>query len=144
MFTPDLSPFLDTLVLPKNSPTSVKNPMSLPIKPQTILLAFANHRYRGTWVTFSIWNSYMHTDKFVSEIRDNRSSVLEFFGIYTDDPAFELPYIYWMPKMHRNPYKHRFNAGYILAALHSLFPHCLQIKHGLQHTDTTYFQSGDK
>jgi hypothetical protein len=24
---------------------------------------------------------------------------------------FELPYFYWVPKLHKNPYKHRYIAG---------------------------------
>ena len=24
---------------------------------------------------------------------------------------FELPYLYWIPKLHKNPYKHRYIAG---------------------------------
>ena len=42
---------------------------------------------------------------------DNHKSVLTSFGIETSDDELDLPYIYWIPKMHKNPYKHRFIAG---------------------------------
>ena len=29
----------------------------------------------------------------------------------TTDEELDLPYNYWIPKMHKNPYKHRFIAG---------------------------------
>ena len=48
----------------------------------------------------------------------------------------DLPYIYWIPKMHKNPYKHRFIAGSskcstkpLSILLTKLFIH---IKQGLQ------------
>ena len=46
-----------------------------------------------------------------SEVLDNHKSVLTTFGIQTADEELDLPYIYWIPKMHKNPYKHRFIAG---------------------------------
>ena len=45
------------------------------------------------------------------EVLDNHKSVLTSFGIETSDDELDLPYIYWIPKMHKNPYKHRFIAG---------------------------------
>ena len=33
------------------------------------------------------------------------------FGIQTTDEELDLPYIYWIPKMRKNPYKYRFIAG---------------------------------
>ena len=46
-----------------------------------------------------------------SEVFDNHKSVLTTIGIQTADGELELPYIYWILKMHKNPYKHRFIAG---------------------------------
>ena len=51
------------------------------------------------------------TDFSASEVLDNHKSVLTLFGIETSDDELDLPYIYWIPKMHKNPYKHRFIAG---------------------------------
>ena len=42
---------------------------------------------------------------------DNHKSVLTSFGMPTNNEELDLPYIYWIPKMHKNPYKHRFIAG---------------------------------
>ena len=41
---------------------------------------------------------------------DNQKSVLTSFGILPNDKELDLPYIYWIPKVHTNPYKHRFFA----------------------------------
>ena len=46
-----------------------------------------------------------------SEVLDNHKSVLTSFGIQTNNEEIDLPYIYWIPKMHKNPYKHGFIAG---------------------------------
>ena len=45
-------------------------------------------------------------------LSQNHKSVLDTFNI----PAygmngFDLPYLYWIHKLHRNPYKHRYIAG---------------------------------
>ena len=55
--------------------------------------------------------TYNLTDLSASEVLDNHKSVLTSFGIETSDDELDLPYIYWIPKMHKNPYKHRFIAG---------------------------------
>ena len=55
--------------------------------------------------------SYNLTDFSASEVLGNHKSVLTSFGIETSDDELDLPYIYWIPKMHKNPYKHRFIAG---------------------------------
>ena len=55
--------------------------------------------------------TYNLTDFSASEVLDNHKSVLTSFGIQTTDEELDLPYIYWIPKMHKNPYKHRFIAG---------------------------------
>ena len=59
----------------------------------------------------------------------------------------DLPYIYWIPKMHKNPYKHRFIAGSskcsnkpLSILLTKLLTH---IKQGLQkYCETAYSRSG--
>ena len=58
-----------------------------------------------------------------------------------------MPYIYWIPKMHKNPYKHRFIAGSsecstkpLSILLTKLLTH---IKQGLQkYCETAYSRSG--
>ena len=55
--------------------------------------------------------TYNLTDLSASEVLDNHKSVLTSFGIQSNSEELDLPYIYWIPKMHKNPYKHRFIAG---------------------------------
>ena len=55
--------------------------------------------------------TYDLTDFSASELLDNHKSVLTSFGIETSDDELDLPYINWIPKMHKNLHKHRFIAG---------------------------------
>ena len=91
--------------------------------------------------------TYNLTDLSASEVLDNHKSVLTSFGIETSDDELDLPYIYWIPKMHKNPYKHRFIAGSskcstkpLSILLTKLLTH---IKQGLQkYCKTAYSRSG--
>ena len=91
--------------------------------------------------------TYNLTDLSASEVLDNHKSVLTSFGIETSDDELDLPYIYWIPKMHKNPYKHRFIAGSSKCStkplpilLTKLLTH---IKQGLQkYCETAYSRSG--
>ena len=55
--------------------------------------------------------TYSSTTFSESEVLDNHTSVLSSFGINVDKDSLELPYIYWIPKLHKKPYKQRFIAG---------------------------------
>ena len=55
--------------------------------------------------------TYNLTDFSASEVLENHQSVLTSFEIQANSEEFDLPYIYWIPKMHKNPYKHRLIAG---------------------------------
>ena len=99
----------------------------------------------GCW--WIIWNpTYNLTDFSASEVLDNHKSVLTSFGIQTTDKELDLPYIYWIPKMHKNPYKHRFIASSskcstkpLSILLTKLLTH---IKQGLQkYCETSYSRS---
>ena len=46
-------------------------------------------------------HTYNLTDFSASEVLDNHKSVLTSFGIETSDDELDLPYIYWIPKMHK-------------------------------------------
>ena len=91
--------------------------------------------------------TYNLTDLSASEVLDNHKSVLTPFGIETSDDELDLPYIYWIPKMHKTPYKHRFIAGSskcstkpLSILLTKLLTH---IKQGLQkYCETAYSRSG--
>ena len=45
------------------------------------------------------------------EILANHRSVLSSFGVNTNNNDTNLPLLYWIPKLHKNPYKQRFIAG---------------------------------
>ena len=45
------------------------------------------------------------------DILSNHSSVLRSFGIPDSGEDSDLPCLYWIPKLHKNPYKQRFIAG---------------------------------
>ena len=91
--------------------------------------------------------TYTLTDFTTSEILDNHKSVLTSFGISTSDTEHDLPYIYWIPKMHKTPYKQRFIAGSsrcstkpLSILLTKILTH---IKQGLQkYCATAYSRSG--
>ena len=57
--------------------------------------------------------TYNLTDFSAAGVLDNHKSVLTSFGIEASDDGLDLPYIYWIPKMHKNLYKHRFIASVI-------------------------------
>jgi hypothetical protein len=60
---------------------------------------------------------------------------------------FELPYIFWLPKLHKNPYKHRYIAGSSKCSTKPLSLHHTNIltavKEKLQtYCATTYTRNG--
>jgi hypothetical protein len=62
--------------------------------------------------TFTSGNpSYTWTNLRRDEILQNHLSVLHTFNIATNQDQFDLPYLYWIPKLHKNPYKQRYIAG---------------------------------
>ena len=91
--------------------------------------------------------TYNLTDFSALEVLDNHKSVLTSFGIQSNSEELDLPHIYWIPKMHKDPYKHRFIAGsskcstkLLSILLTKLLTH---IKQGLQkYCETAYLRSG--
>ena len=78
---------------------------------------------------------------------DNHKSALTSFWIETSDDEQDLQYIYWIQKMHKNPYKHRFIASFFKCStkpLSILLTKLLTyIKQGLQrYCETAYSRSG--
>ena len=55
--------------------------------------------------------TYTRTNLTRDEILQNHLSVLNTFDIPKNQDQFDLPYLYWIPKLHKNPYKQRFIAG---------------------------------
>ena len=55
--------------------------------------------------------TYTATTLSKDEIITNHMSVLSSFGLHVDENDSELPRIYWIPKLHKVPYKQRYIAG---------------------------------
>ena len=56
-------------------------------------------------------STYQRTDFTKEEVMVNHRSVLTSFGVNTQDENVDLPSLYWIPKLHKDPYKQRFIAG---------------------------------
>jgi hypothetical protein len=50
--------------------------------------------------------TYTQTNLTKDEILQNHLSVLNIFNIPKIQDQFKLPYLYWIPKSHKNAYKH--------------------------------------
>ncbi|KAK3089515.1 hypothetical protein FSP39_004218 [Pinctada imbricata] len=91
--------------------------------------------------------TYTPTNLSASEIIDNHKSALASFGVDTTNLDLDLPYLYCIPKMHKNPYKQRFIAGSSKCSTKSvsilLTKVLSEIKSGLQkYCSTVYSRSG--
>ena len=81
------------------------------------------------------------------EILGNHASVLQSFGVKTSLDELDLPALYWIPKLHKCPYKQRYIAGSYKCStkpLSKLLTRILSaIKEGLQrYCETTYSRNG--
>jgi hypothetical protein len=81
------------------------------------------------------------------EILDNHRSGLCSFGISTKDEEMHLPSLYWIPKLHKCPFKQRYVAGFAKCStipLSKLLTCILStVKTGLQsYCDTSYSKGG--
>ena len=81
------------------------------------------------------------------EIIDNHMSVLSSFGISFPKEDCDLPSLYWIPKLHKDPYKQRFIAGSAKCStkpLSVLLTSILtEVKDGLQkYCETSFSRSG--
>ena len=60
-------------------------------------------------------NSDLENNHFILMLRrlilHKHRSVLCSFGILTKDEELDLPSLYWIPKLHKCPYKQRYIAG---------------------------------
>ena len=79
--------------------------------------------------------------------QDNYRSVLCSFGISTKDEELDLPSLYWIPKLHKCPFKQRYIAGSAKCStkpLSKLLTCILSaVKTGLQsYCDTSYSRGG--
>ena len=55
------------------------------------------------------------------EIIDNHKSVLSSFGLSMKDEEYDLPLLYWIPKLHKCPYKQCHMVGAINSCTRQLF-----------------------
>ena len=81
------------------------------------------------------------------EILQNYHSVTLTFGISLPDLDIDLPKLYWIPKLHKNPYKQRYIAGSAKCStklLSQILKRILTaVKEGLQkYCDHAYARSG--
>jgi hypothetical protein len=77
-------------------------------------------------------------------------SVLDTFNIQVNGMnGFELPYLYWIPNLHKNPYKHRYITGSSMCSTKPLFRLLTNIlttvkEHLQTFCATTYARNGAK
>ena len=95
----------------------------------------------------NIRSSYEHTTLPKEDILRNHKSVINSFGINVNDSNFDLPFMYWIPKLHKCPYKQRYIAGSSKCStkpLSQYLTHILTtIKDGMQrYCENTYSRSG--
>lgn len=50
--------------------------------------------------------TYTHSSLSRQKILQNHQSLLAIFNIPNKQNDFDLPYLYWIPKLHKDPYKH--------------------------------------
>ena len=81
------------------------------------------------------------------EVLQNHHSVMLTFGISLPEEDIDLPKLYWIPKLHKNPYKQRYIAGSAKCSTKPISQILTRIltavKEGLQkYCDTVYARSG--
>ena len=80
---------------------------------------------------------------FKEEILQNYHSAMLTFGISLPEEGIDLPKLYWIPKLHKNPYKQRYIAGSIKPLSQILTRILTAVKEGIQkYCDTAYARSG--
>ena len=92
-------------------------------------------------------SAYQHTTFTKEEIIQNHKSVLGKFNIHFKDTELDLPALYWIPKLHKCPYKQRYIAGSSKCSTKALSKTLTQIltviKDGLQnYCENAYSHSG--
>jgi hypothetical protein len=120
--------------------------------PNNIVFVCISHYVDYLIKELSIGNSlgnitYTPTTPTKEEILDNHRSVLCSFGISTKDEELDIPSLYWIPKLHKCPFKQRYIAGSAKCSWKSLskFLTCIlsAVKTGLQsNCDTSYSRGG--
>ena len=91
--------------------------------------------------------TYTTTTLTIEEILDKHRSVLCSVGISTKDEELDLPSLYWIPKLHKCPFKQRYTDGSVKCStkpLSKLLTSILSaVKTGLQnYCETSYSRGG--
>ena len=92
-------------------------------------------------------STYQRTNLSKSEILINHRSVSSSFGVNAKDDDTDLPSLYWIPKLQKDPYKQRFIAGSSSCSTKHLFKLLTSIlttaKEGFKkYCDVIYSHSG--
>ena len=152
--TPDPSPLFVTLMLSMNCPVSMRIFAIVPADKASNNYTFVcKKHYVDVLIeelglhSLPVNPTYTMTDFSASDVLDYHKSVLTTFTIQTNNEELDLPYIYWIPKMRKDPYKHTFIAGSSKCStktLSILFTKLLtHSKQGLQkYCETAYSRSG--
>ena len=91
--------------------------------------------------------TYKPTSFDKDEILANHRSFMTSLNIPSGKESEDLPYLYWMPKLHKTPYKERYTAGSSTCSTKELSIHLTKIlsavKEGQQkYCETVYSRSG--
>ena len=76
------------------------------------------------------------------EILQNHRSVMLTFGISLPEEDIDLPKLYWIPKLHKNPYKKRYIARCSTKPLSQILTRILTAEDLQKYRDTAYARSG--
>jgi hypothetical protein len=91
--------------------------------------------------------TYKPTSFDKDEILANHRSFMTSLSIPSGKESEDLPYLYWIPKLHKTPYKERYIAGSSTCSTKELYIHLTKIlsavKEGQQkYCETVYSRSG--
>ena len=77
-----------------------------------------------------IASTYVHCRDFVDQIVQKHLAYMHNVKVNVAQDMKRLPAFYWMPKLHKNPYGHRFIGAFASCTtkpLSKLLTHCLQL-----------------
>ena len=72
----------------------------------TLVLDKSLYPMAGCWISYNI-----PLDNSLETIGKSHNSFITSVGLEMSEEDHNLPYLYWTPRLHKSPYKHRFIAG---------------------------------
>ena len=68
---------------------------------------------KGGWQNYKFWNisTYTLCQMSSEDILNTHNTFMKSLGIELSEEDKRLPYLYWIPKLHKSPVKHCFIAG---------------------------------